>query len=240
VLSGIFTKFLKFSFTLSTCVHTWQPWTDALDFQPMNAYYIIHRQHCHPGNPSPGLRPTTMARSQPYSHYSNPNRKNLSKNEHTNHWIPAELSERHHEIKRLLFLGLPNKEIAQRLNVSEINVSFVKNSPAMQAELLKLREAADTEVVSIKKRITELAPRAIEVLAELMDKEGESSKDRIKIATDLLDRAGFAPVKETISHTNTTVITGSEILELKERARQAAAENGSIEEAQVIRPQLTT
>ena len=84
-----------------------------------------------------------------------------------------ELWDRHHEINRRILLGQKNKEIAEDLNISEATVSYTKNSKLAQDELNVLKAARDASSVDVARQIKEIAPRALEVLEEVM--EGDDS-----------------------------------------------------------------
>ena len=58
------------------------------------------------------------------------------------------IQQNHHEVKRLLFLGWKNVDIAERLGMTKEMVSFIKNSPVIQAELRKMKGARNSTAIS--------------------------------------------------------------------------------------------
>lgn len=122
----------------------------------------------------------------------------------------------HHEITRMLLMGMKSVDIAQQLNVSEVMVSYTKNSALVQRKLDVMQGARDMDAVSISKRIQDLAPKAVDVLERLLDSEVESMQ--FKAAVDTLDRAGHGAVKKELSLTGH--LTQDDIEDIKTRARE--------------------
>lgn len=129
-----------------------------------------------------------------------------------------DLNARHHEIIRLLSLGLRNTEIADALRISPVTVSYVRNSELGRKKLDELMGRIDDNVVDLQQRMKVLAPTALDTLEDLMHSRETSSAVRANIAKDLLDRAGHAAVKrvETIS----ALLTAEDIEHLKQKARE--------------------
>jgi len=124
----------------------------------------------------------------------------------------------HREIMRLAVTGMQYKEIAYELNVSEAMVSYTLNSPIVKRQLDNMRAARDLDSVDVGKRIRELAVHAVEVMGELID--DPLPNIQLGAAKDILDRAGFAPIR-TLRTENTSVhFTSDEILSIKQRARE--------------------
>lgn len=122
----------------------------------------------------------------------------------------------HHEISRLLLLGMKNVDIARQLNVSEVMVSYTKNSALVQRKLDIMSGARDHDAVTISNRIKELAPKAVEVMEGLLDSEVEMIQFRA--AVDILDRAGHGAVKKEISLHGE--LTEADLIDIKNRARE--------------------
>jgi hypothetical protein len=122
----------------------------------------------------------------------------------------------HHEITRMLLMGMKSVDIARQLNVSEVMVSYTKNSALVQRKLDIMQGARDMDAVSISKRIQELAPKAVDVLDRLLESEVESIA--FKSAVDVLDRAGHGAVKKEM--TLTGHLTSNDIEDIKSRARE--------------------
>jgi predicted transcriptional regulator len=129
------------------------------------------------------------------------------------------LWERQHEILGLALLGAEEKEIAQILDVTPATVSNCINSEIGKQQLAIMRGARDAETIDISKEIRNHAPKALQVLVHILENPNSDEKNLIKIATDMLDRAGYAAPKYVYGQFAHAVLTGGDIDELKERAR---------------------
>ena len=128
----------------------------------------------------------------------------------------------HHEIVRLLVTGMKHVEIAATLGVTEVMVSYTANSPIVKRQLELLRAARDLDSVDVARKIQEIALDAV----EMMEKHVKSTTESIslKAAQDILDRAGFAPVKKISTENVHAHLTREDIEEIKKRARQYTTE----------------
>lgn len=143
------------------------------------------------------------------------------------HYEIKQVWERQHQIARLLVLGWNNKQIAKHLGITPQTVSNARNNPEVMRKIELLRARADEGVISVSQRIQELAPRAVEVLNELM--ENSDFSNRRLASQDILDRAGFGAVtKMAIA---TTKLTVEDIEEVKRRARERGYINDAPAEA---------
>lgn len=124
----------------------------------------------------------------------------------------------HHEIVRLLLIGMKQVDIARTLGVSEVMVSYTANSAIVRRQLDQMRAARDADAIDISKRIKALLPKAVEVLEQTME-EGVIPQLRLAAAKDVLDRGGHPAVKGVDVRTGPTFLTRDEISEIKERAR---------------------
>ena len=109
-----------------------------------------------------------------------------------------ELQSIHKEIIRRLVLGQKPANIAKALGLSHNMVSSVRNSSITRKHLEMLEEKADGDVVTIKKRIRAIAPKALLLLENILngvDDDGSildlTIMQQAKVAQDLLDRGGF-------------------------------------------------
>lgn len=93
--------------------------------------------------------------------------------------------------------------------------------------------ARDASAIEIRKRIQHLAPIALFKLEEILDDDKASESVRMKIAQDLLDRAGYDPVKKTM---DVSKYNEEKINEIKERARAngLTLSDEGVEDAEVI------
>ena len=124
-------------------------------------------------------------------------------------------------IMRLLgfaLIGMKQVDIANHLSISPVTVSYVLNSPIVERQMNQLKAVRDLEAIDISKEIKELAPKAIQVLEDLMDNELPNIK--LKAATDILDRAGYAAVKTLRTENLHAHFSSEEIADIRQRARE--------------------
>lgn len=137
------------------------------------------------------------------------------------------LWQQHDQMLRMLALGHSNVDIAEALGCSAQQVSNVRNSPVSKTKLQELRKALDAEAIDIGARITEFAPRALEVLEDIIAGRTEATiAIRAKYASAHLGRAGFGEVKKVASIN--THLTRDDIDAIKQRAVHAAQDAGLI------------
>lgn len=135
------------------------------------------------------------------------------------HWVVSNMWDIHHEITRLLSLGLSNKRIAEKLGVTHVMVSNVKNSPIVKDKLAIMRGARDAETIDVAHEIQEFAPVALQVLKEVVSGEVEVSTSlKVSTAKDLLSRAGFPPIRRFEGMT--AHLNSEDIENIKKRAME--------------------
>lgn len=132
-----------------------------------------------------------------------------------------QLWDLHHEIIRLALLGWKHLEIARELGVTGATVSNCLNSEIGRRHLELMRNARDAESIDLATEIRNNAPRAFKLLMELMDDDTTATKERIAIAMDNLNRAGYMPPKVVEGHFIHAHLTRQEIDEIKSRARES-------------------
>jgi len=142
--------------------------------------------------------------------------------------------DRHAEIRRRIFMGHANKDIARDLDVSPQTVSAVKNNPLIQEQLRQLHIHAEANALKVQREIQRHAPRALEVLTEIMNAEDTSHAVRLKAAADLLDRAGHKPIARTETSIKGSFLDAAEITALKSRALAAARDAGVVIDAELV------
>jgi predicted transcriptional regulator len=130
----------------------------------------------------------------------------------------TELYDTHREIMRMAVTGMKQADIARELGVSEVMVSYTMNSPIVKREMELMRSARDLDAVDVAKRIQEVAPRALEVLEDLLETANDSI--RFRAATDVLDRAGHAAVKTLRTESLSVHLNKEDLEEIKQRARE--------------------
>ena len=125
----------------------------------------------------------------------------------------------HHEIVRLLLIGMKQVDIARTLGVSEVMVSYTANSAIVRRQLDQMRAARDADAIDISKRIKALLPKAVEVLEQTME-EGVIPQLRLAAAKDVLDRGGHPAVRGLdVKTTGQSYLTRDEIEDIKQRAK---------------------
>lgn len=138
---------------------------------------------------------------------------------------PKQLNSRHHEILRMNMLGYSNVDIAKMLGCSLATVSTAINSQLGREHAALLKSEADYSAVETAKKIRELAPRALAILSEVLENSETPAAVRARVAQDLLDRGGYAPVK-SVSMTSTSIqLTGNDLENLKSQALLRAKQN---------------
>ena len=121
---------------------------------------------------------------------------------------------RHLEIARRLTVGQRPIDIHRALGITQQRLSTIIASPPFKAVLARMIEKRDAAIVDIQNQIGELAPDAIEELTRKMYMSN-SEERRMKVARDLLDRAGHGAInKQAVDirgNINTTEMTKEEL-----------------------------
>lgn len=138
---------------------------------------------------------------------------------------PTQMWDRYQEISRRVLLGQKNVQIANDMNLTPEAVSYIRNSEIVKERTEKLQARADDSAVDVSTRIKHLAPKALDVLEDLINGKvaGESipAKLRAHHAEKLLDRAGHAAPKEVRSFNLHGHYTSEDIQNIKQRALEA-------------------
>ena len=150
-------------------------------------------------------------------------------------WQVGQVWERHHKIKRMIFLGLNNKEIAEKVGCSPQAISLVRNSKVIKDQLAVMTAAADANAIDVRREIQELAPVCLDLLKDVVGGNGDGKNAaiglRVRASQDILDRAGHGKVVRTENlHGH---FTADELEELKNSARRRAKVNGQVVDAEV-------
>jgi len=139
----------------------------------------------------------------------------------------------HHEILRLLLLGWQPVKIAETLGVTPVMVSYTANSELVKRRLEVMRGARDAEALDLAVEIKRFAPEAFEMLQVIM-RTSDSEKNKIAIAMDAMDRAGYAPPKVIEGRFLHAHFTTEEIEDMKRRAK----ESGQVVEGELAESSL--
>jgi len=135
---------------------------------------------------------------------------------------------------RLRAEGISVKEIAELTNYSENNVRKIINSDLGRNFMAMIDGAATMDSIDLMANIKALSPLALQVKEEiLVDAEKIVSlalKD--KVASDLLDRAGYGKINKNFNaNMNITGMSHEDLEEIKERAKELRNSNLDIQEA---------
>lgn len=141
----------------------------------------------------------------------------------------------HHEIARLLSLGMKVNEIASTLGVTPAMVSYTKNSRVVEDKIGMLRAKRDSETIDLGQRIQGFLPTCLDLLEDVIKgKHKDASINlRTKTAQDYADRGGLGAVKK--HQVMSAHLTREDIEALKQRARDARIiSSPNIIEAEVV------
>lgn len=141
----------------------------------------------------------------------------------------AAVRDRHHEAVRMIFMGIPQKEIAQKLGYTDQRIAGIKHRPEVRELLDSMQDRADDAVIGMSTRIRELVPKALDLYTKILEK---SESDDIKflnlqarISESVLDRGGLPKQKDiSISHKDT--VGSIDLVEAKKLAIEAAKAAG--------------
>ena len=152
-------------------------------------------------------RPTLMAEQETESPYTH------------KRWSPTELKPRHREMMRRILEGADYVEIAASMGLSTQTVMLVCSSAIFKAELEKLEDSLDHNVI---KRAEELSNEALDKLKLLMRK-ARSETLQASCAEKVLGIAGYSKIEKK----QIAVVSGEDVIrELNRRRREAAEQFG--------------
>jgi predicted transcriptional regulator len=103
-----------------------------------------------------------------------------------------ELRNQHRTIIQMVFSGFKNKEIAERLEMSDCTVSQIVRSPLGQAYLEGLQDKAQESTLDVRKKLVSLNKSALTVLERIMNPAEKAPHSvQFSAAKDVLDRTGY-------------------------------------------------
>ena len=143
------------------------------------------------------------------------------------------LWEHHEEAMRLLLCGMRPKDVARHVGLSTQQISNMRNSQIFRDRMTVLKGARDASSVDVARQIQELAPIALERLAEVL-REPKQYDEKVVIHTaqDMLDRAGHGKVSRfegVVGH-----LKAEDIAQMKADAIKAGIEQGVIETVESV------
>lgn len=156
-----------------------------------------------------------------------------NKTEDSSYYNLQKMNQVHLEIVRRIVAGQKDHEIAESLGVSKAMVKYTKESPIVKRKLEILQGQRDASAIEVRKHIENLAPLALHELQKMMADEGTADRTRMKIAQDVLDRAGFKPANVNVNAQ--TKLDKDDISEAKERAKkQGLIQKDEVQDAEII------
>jgi predicted transcriptional regulator len=92
----------------------------------------------------------------------------------------------------MVFSGYKNKEIAERMEMSDTTVSQIVRSPLGQAYLEGLQDKAQESTLDVRKKLVSLNSSALTVLERIMNPAEKAPHSvQLTAAKDVLDRTGY-------------------------------------------------
>lgn len=129
-------------------------------------------------------------------------------------WELSELKPRHREILRRVLEGGTYVEIADAMGLHKQTVMLVATSPLFRAELKKMEDQLDFNIVQ---RADGMANEALDTIKTLM-RSGRSEFIRKQCAERILDTAGYSKVERKI----VGIVSGEDVIrELNKRRRES-------------------
>lgn len=111
-------------------------------------------------------------------------------------WEPQVLTPVHVQMVLDRAMGFQLKEIAERWDYTAAQVANVLAQPDAQTILSTILSMQADKLVSMEDRFAALAPEALNVKVEILRNPEASPLVRDRVASDLLDRAGYGPRKK--------------------------------------------
>lgn len=137
------------------------------------------------------------------------------------------LNHKHQQLARLLVGGHSQAEISKLLNLNKSTICRLTHDPLIAKEVCRLQEIADSNsmvcVPGITEKISDGAYKGIEILESILSderKDVDILKLKANISLELLNRAGYGPVKQLQikQESINTVLSVDDIEKIKIRA----------------------
>ena len=164
--------------------------------------------------------------SYPKARYADPSRKDGRRVDGPKKgWQIAEMWDNHHEIARLIVLGMNNQQIAEKLSCNPQTVSNVRNSPVVKDKIALLQAARDCNCVELSAEIAEMGPIALKRIREALETGQVLGKEvnaatLLKEANNVIDRVEGKAVQRIESKNLNATLTLEDIEAIKQRAEQ--------------------
>lgn len=141
----------------------------------------------------------------------------------------SEMSDKHHEVARLLLLGMDNQEVGKIVGMAPEYISTIRHSPVVKEQLTILRAARDRESVDVAIQIQEALPKCIEFLTETITGEAISASLKSKNAFGLLSIGGYGASRNVTVNATHAILSAEDIEEIRDRGTRLAEEIGIVE-----------
>lgn len=145
---------------------------------------------------------------------------------------PKALSELHHSILRLHMLGYTGREICSKLGCTQPTVTRALNCSMGRFQTSLMRAELDGTAMEAAKQIRALAPKALQVIEDVLDDVDAPTSVRLRAAQDALDRAGFGAVKKVDVNSTSVSLSQDDLVSLRETALARARLNGLVVDSQ--------
>lgn len=145
-------------------------------------------------------------------------------------WSPGKWSPRHRLIVALHLGGDTNKEISEKLGLSEGRVSVILNDPRAIYEVERMAERVADRTVDTSLRLKLYANEALDEIVEEL-RTCANVKVRQSAAFGILDRAGYTPSKQDPDQAP-PVLPSEVISRMEETTRELVAFKGIYKEVE--------
>lgn len=118
------------------------------------------------------------------------------------------LSPRLYQAARLIAFGFKNRQVCQKLNISESHLSKVSHTPLFKATVKQLMDELNTAPKAAQEILMEASPQAAETIVEIMntkDNPAISPRLRKEAAMDVLKGAGVVKSESTTPEININI-----------------------------------
>ena len=100
-----------------------------------------------------------------------------------------ELQPRHNQIARLTALGWNHRQIAEKLGMSETQISVVSRSPLFKSVVEEISRGIETGVKRALDTLAEAAPKAADKLVDILDAPQDQRMAK-EVAVEILKASG--------------------------------------------------
>lgn len=128
-----------------------------------------------------------------------------------------EIKARHREIARLVVEGKTPAQIAYDMKMHIATVSALIKDPLFRAHIDRLNDSVDVAVIDVRAELVKKQEPALAVYDDILKNDGVPFAVQLNAAKDILDRTGFAVVKDH-RHLH-AVLTADDLNDIKARAK---------------------